>query len=666
MAKKQNKTGGEPIKINVKGSSLAEFTKRNLPTEKEVEDFEEIFDDEPEEAIDEEMDEEIEESLNEIYQDENGHQVDVRKFDVLKRHGFFFWLFVILLILGGIALATYAGYQYFYLGSGTDPTAIDFFIEGETDVVAGEEFFYTINYSNTSNTQFRDAEIEVNFPEDFIILDSFPAPDADKENVWHFNTIPPKHNGKIKIKGKIVGEEDKTGLVIANIRYMPANFSSEFKKDANFTTKIFDTGLDIDFDYLKSVLVGDENEVVLRLKSKEKSYINNFRLSLEPRENIEVLGIGETGGEEEMITYKDIRPGVWEIEEITGDEKILPIRYRFTEKASDEENLLFNFDIFENNQDYHIQSEELPIELMKSDLNLTLIINGSREDQGVDFGQTLNYSIVYNNKGEAEMKDVVVQAVLTSDWLDWASLNDPLSGSEKGNTITWSKEQLPELEVLDQNEEGTIDFSIKIMDIDEVKPGQDYKVESYTLFSVGGAAEEDKPINEDNSSNIIVNKINSDLKLNESLRYFSVDNIPVGTGPHPPKVGETTSYKVYWDITNNLHEIDSVGVSVILPEYVGWDDKVQVSVGSIQYIEETHTVVWNVGRLPLTVFQANAEFSIKITPGEDDKNKILVLLPGSEIQAVDSETDAKLTASTKARTTKLEDDDIAVGDGIIE
>jgi hypothetical protein len=203
---------------------------------------------------------------------------------------------------------------------------------------------------------------------------------------------------------------------------------------------------------------------------------------------------------------------------------------------------------------------------------------------------------------------------------------------------------------------------------------KEYEIISYTQFSIGSLSAEDledgekdsEPLDEnDNKSNTIINKINSDLKLNETIRYFNIDNIPVGTGPHPPKVGEETTYKVYWDLENNLHELKDLEIKVSLPDYVSWDAHERTTAGSVKFNEKENQIIWNIGRLPITVFQADAEFSIRIKPREEDRNKIMVLLPGSYVSAIDSETEAELTINTKAKTSKLEDDDIAGGDGIV-
>jgi len=194
---------------------------------------------------------------------------------------------------------------------------------------------------------------------------------------------------------------------------------------------------------------------------------------------------------------------------------------------------------------------------------------------------------------------------------------------------------------------------------------QVYQVRSYIQFSVGKIEEREETKNEDNRSNTIINKINSDLKIKESLRYFNEDNIPVGTGPHPPKVGETTTYKVYWELQNNLHELNDLQVAVILPENVSWDGKERATVGNVEYSSGLNAIIWDIGRLPITVYEASAEFSISVTPQEENKNKIMVLMPGTKVKATDAETEAVLEKTTKAKTTKLEDDEIANGDGIV-
>ncbi|MEI6597234.1 MAG: hypothetical protein WCL13_03470, partial [bacterium] len=186
----------------------------------------------------------------------------------------------------------------------------------------------------------------------------------------------------------------------------------------------------------------------------------------------------------------------------------------------------------------------------------------------------------------------------------------------------------------------------------------------YVQYSLDG-----KSAAADSQSNTIINKINSDLSLTEQVRYYNDDNIAVGSGLLPPRVGQTTSLKVYWAINNNLNELNDLKISVTLPSNVAWDNKNRASVGSLDYDSQTNQVVWQVGRLPVSVYKADAEFNIGVTPSEADRNKIMIILPGTNITAIDSETNMQINKTLKGKTTKLEDDSMASsisGDGIIQ
>lgn len=653
-------TLNDDIKINDADSSLAEFTKRRLPTDQEVEEFDEIISEESKEG-------EIDQSLNEIYQDDKGNMVDVKKLDIKKRKGLFFRLFQFVFTLALAGGVVYGAYYYLYLKPGSDVTAVDFRFEANNEVLAGEEFSYSIYYKNESNIAIRDARIEVSYPGHFIYVSSQPAPATDKNSVWEIPLIAPKFSGKIVIKGKIIGPKGDSGIIVANLTYKPEGISTEFRKEASYTTVVKDVGVDFDFDHLPSSLVGEANDITLRFSAKEVNYLKNFRLTFEPQENIEFLPENKTDETVGTTSYTIVRPGVWQINDPTIEIVSLPIRFKFTKKSAPSQDVTLYFEELGGaDRYYRFYEQKLTYEVMKNDLNLTLILNGSRDNQGIEFGQDLNYSITYANKGDSDMKDVVLMAALSGGLADWQTFTSSPPGKQKGNVITWSKEEIPGLAEIKQGQEGTIDFKVKVVNIDSIEEGKSYEIKSYAQFSVGEIDPAKDPEKEENRSNSIISKINSNINLSEKVRYFSEDNIPVGTGPHPPKIGQTTTYKVYWQLTNSLHELNDVVASVKLPDYVNWDGKETYSVGSLQYDSASREVRWNLGRLPITVMQASAEFSISITPGDQDENKIIVLLPGSNVSATDSETGGVLTKSTKAETTMLEDDEIAGGDGIVQ
>jgi len=247
--------------------------------------------------------------------------------------------------------------------------------------------------------------------------------------------------------------------------------------------------------------------------------------------------------------------------------------------------------------------------------------------------------------------------------LDWNTVIDKNKGKIKNNKISWTKDEIPALGDLTPNTEGTIDFSIKVKNPGEIDPTKNYQVKSYARFTVGTSASSEN--SEDSKSNEITNKINSDLNIKERVMYFNDDNIAVGYGPLPPKVGEATGYKVYWNLTNNLNELNNLEIVTTLPSYVNWDNKNRTDLGTINYDSSTRKVTWHIGRLSITNTRAEAEFNITITPTSNDKGKIMVLLPGTTVVADDNATGSKINKTNQPKTTKIEDDQAINDDGII-
>jgi hypothetical protein len=124
--------------------------------------------------------------------------------------------------------------------------------------------------------------------------------------------------------------------------------------------------------------------------------------------------------------------------------------------------------------------------------------------------------------------------------------------------------------------------------------------------------------------------------------------------------------KVYWTINNNLHELDNLQVSFNLPSNIRWDGKNRASIGNLNYDSQSNKVVWQIGRLPITVYKADAEFNVSLTPAESDRNTLMIILPGTNISALDMETGQPISKILRAKTSKLEDDKMASGDGVIQ
>lgn len=623
---------------------------------------------------------EIEEGLSEIYQDDDGQIVNMKNAEII--HGrtwlyrIFIWLFNIILI-GGII---WAGFYYFnQYKSANDTGAIEFSLDGPKTAISGQEVIYTVSYKNFDRISLKNSSVRLTYPEGFVFASAEPAPTQGKD-FWLIGDVDKLRSGEIKIKGYLVNEANKNEIALASFAYTPANFSSEFKKDASSNSIIESTNLDFSFDFPATALVGDQNDLFITYRKQEGALINNFRLTVAKLDNLSfgtttnpletgvynvslsdlIIGTSTSSGKKASTTSASSTPVA------LGSQGELRIPLIFKERVNNTENLKLNFEYSPDGVNFHtFLKKEIPVDVLTKSVNLDLLINGSKDNKGIDFGQTLNYSIAYANKGEQPIKNLVIVAVIDSDFLDWQSFADKNKGKVSGNKIIWSKDEIPDLISLSAGQEGTIDFSINVASSTKINPVKNYQVKSYARYSIGYDASSTTPVanSEGNRSNEISNKINSNLSLSEQIRYFDDDNIAVGSGPQPMKVGQLTGYRVYWELTNSLNELNGLKIETILPPYVSFDAKNVSDLGSINYDTQSRKVTWDIGKLKITATKASAQFNINVTPTSTDANKIIVLLNESSVSATDSSTNNEIKKSLKAKNSKLVDDQAVVDDG---
>jgi len=634
-------------------SSLSAFVERPVPSEKEVASFERVI---GREARNQEMDT----NLSAIYTDKKGALVDVKKMKVKRRQIFIVRLFRNLLLLTLLAGAIYFIYSI-YFDQTNDSSTLELKITAPEKVLAGEEFSYKIEYFNPSKFVLTKVHFEIQYPENFIFVRSSLAPQSGNYG-WNLEDLAAGGRNTMTITGKIINKPDSVNIISGRLSYMPLNYSSQFKKEVSNSTLVSGPGFQVDLEYSNTAFLSQDNSLALILSDIKSNNLGDFNLSFVLPEETNAQVASSSGSAETDLNVKKIivtkEGGVsWKVAGLNQDmgRQEIPLLYKIDAKLDNPVISVRLEKKMEDGQSYVFWEQSFKPEIVKSDLNLTLFVNGSKSDNAVNFGQALNYTLSYSNKGDNTFKEVVVMASLSGDFLDINSLSMEKKGEARGNLIIWTKNEIPELAEIKPGQDGEINFSINLSPYTETDLGKNLSVVSYAQYGVNNIAAK----GEDNKSNSITSKINSDLSLSERVLYFNDDNQPVGSGPLPPKLNEKTGFKVYWIVKNNLHALKDTRVVLDLPPGVSWDDKNNTTVGNLIYNPETRQVIWEIGLLPVSVYQADAEFGISITPVDGDLNKILVLSPGSTVTANDEETKNLITKKTGPKTTKLEDDEIA-------
>lgn len=633
----------KPEGFNIKSkkdSGLSSFIKRPVPSDSEVEDFEEVLGKET-------RNKEIDANLDEIYRNKQGDLVDVQKMRKKYRNLPIVRVFKFLMVLILLLLVLYFVYLAFFTGN-SNVDAVDFEITGPETVVAGEEFSYIVTYTNKTKYALTDISLDLNYSDNFIFISSSPEPKTFN-NSFNLGSLTAGSEAQVEIKGKIIAEKNVVNVVSATMHYMPANFSSQFKKESSTATVVDAIGFEIDLNYPSLVFIGQKADIDLNVSSLENSQMDNFVIEFQHANNSSIEPNLAEGDDE----LKSEGESSWLLE-FKEDEVEKNLSFKYLVEASQDAGLVFRLKArLEDGQSYTFYESQLDLEAVKSDINIALLLNGEKNSQPVSFSDTLEYTIEYSNKGESAYEDANITAVLDGELYDFDSLQMNIPGELRSNQIIWNKQDIADLAKLEPGDSGEISFSIKVKPYDPSYSKDDLNLSAYSQY--GG---QEAVAGQENSSNVIESPLNSNLSILEEIRYFDENNIPVGSGPLPPQVGEESTFRVYWDIVNDIHELKDVSVSLKLPDYVSFVSSAGTSVGNIN-LNQDNEVVWDLGRLPISVYEAYASFTISITPNESDLNKILVLSSGATVIGTDIETKAEINDKSGPKTTKLEDDDIA-------
>lgn len=597
--------------------------------------------------------------LAEVYVDSNGEIPDMTKLEKSQKSKLKTVLYTLIGITAVLLLAAAAGF-WFFTNWGDDSFTnekITLKIEPPISIVSGQEAVYTVMITNKEKVNLYNLELTLEYPENFQYISAAPEAENDADNIWTFNVLRVGETQKIEIKGKIVAAVNSVQTFKGTLNFKPANLNADFKQEAIVDAKISSSVINLNIIGPEKALANNDIEYAIKYKN----------LSEETFENLQVVAEYPEG-----FVYQSAEPAqvegsnnTWAVDKLDpNQEGEIKIKGNYS-AVSDPGNKEFKVRIqLKKDDDYYPQSEQvLTTEVIKDQLTMQLIINGSAEDQPIAFGDTLVYSLSYKNTGEETLENIKIKAVFNSQILDFNSISDEDNGSIEGQTIIWDGKNIPSLLKLNPGEEGQINWQIKVKSASAA--GQNvgkYNVESHieaTVSQSGGGSATIK-------TRMVTNPVSSDLGIAATARYYSDDNIPLGLGPIEPKAGQESTYNIKLSLINSLNDVKDVRVTATLPSNVKWADKENHNTGDLVYDATAKKITWYISRLIKSASGTEATFNVSINPTESDIGRVLILVSGISLSAKDSQTGAEINKILKAITTSFNDPILGRTDGIVE
>jgi hypothetical protein len=578
------------------------------------------------------------------------------------------------LVVGLVVLtsAAMAGFFYFSSNRSFENDNLDLDIEGPEVIVVGETFDYKLTYENLGDVELFESRLAIQLPHGYILESAEPALE---NHHWELGTISQGEKGQILLKGKIIDELTREQKLSAQLHFKPSNFNSQFSKEISLSTLVEEPEISIHSVFPATITLGQKVSIDAQIKNKGDVTFNNARIEFVYPDGFQFLSA-------KPQAFEDDRK--WEIDKLTAqsEDVKLSLEGKFpadldisSETAKEKE---FKLQIYAQGSDeqyFMIYEQPLAIQITDQALLAYLIVNGSTENKYFELGHILTYSIVVKNNGSESYNNLELTLTAESaplDIIDWGSIQDDtygkISKTDNGKEIIWTKDQISALSKLDPGNEKMITFTVPTKTYENLKDANldslgDTVISNQAEVKFAGDHNADIPAIK---SSLVSLTLNSNINLGSKALYFYSDGTPIGEGPYPPKVDEKTVIKVFWDLSNDIHDMEAVEVSAILPNYVKLAGEPNATIGNIVFDSESGKLSWQIKEMPRTIKEAHANFGIEFTPTQKQFGDVLQLVGNTTLAAKDGQTNELIIKTKNIVTTALEQDKYVTGSGKVE
>ncbi|MBI4591876.1 DUF11 domain-containing protein [Candidatus Uhrbacteria bacterium] len=592
---------------------------------------------------------EIRQQLRSIYEGRDGRVPDLSKLDRGGHSRFTRFLLKTIGLLAGLSLIAWGGFFFFTQGLFQGDETLKLTVDGPIEAKSGEEVSYTFRYENVGDVPVASLVMKLTLPTSFHVYSTVPEPDNALE--WTIGSLNAGSDGAVTVSGVFLAEVPSSQRLQALFTYKPANFSSDFQEVVTQKIDIEDSVIALSFTGPEKALAGDTSQYVINVQNTGTEPMYTIRIT--PTFPADFTTTTAEPAQEEGQPY-------WIIDALEpGELQAITIDGSFTSTASGEQKLNVTAGFVDQDLVYVQSSQEVITDVLGGTISFSVIVNGSNQSQTANLGETLRVSLDYANQSKEPAQDLSFTMTLSSETgdipIDWSNA-DLGGGTRVGNEITWEK-----LDELAPESSQVIDVGLPLLAQLGAKEADTFSLAVTLTLNRVGTITSTRTL----EATPIVITLNSDASANAQARYYSESGLTIGSGSLPPTVGETTNYRIYWNVSNSLHTLEQVRMTTTLPQDVAWLEQTDTDIGTVSYNTTTRQITWIVPKLLAELRHAGAWFDVAINPDSEDVGRFMKLTSTTSFEATDSKTKESLSESLNELTSELPEDEFALGQGVV-
>jgi uncharacterized repeat protein (TIGR01451 family) len=545
-------------------------------------------------------------------------------------------IFLILFIIIAVGLAIFVFYRVGIFSK----EILKIEILGPSTAKIGDEFEYTVQYKNNGNFVLEKPKLT------FILPDNSLTEDGKMMFTQNLDDIYPGSQKSIKFKARLLGKEGDLKTAKASISYVPKNITATYESDTTFITKIDSSPITLDFDLPTKVEQGKNLQYAINYFSNVDYPLENLSIKVEPTQGFDLVSAEPTS----------LDNSEWKLQTLS---KAQGGRITITGKISAANNQNLNFSaslgMWQNGNFVVIKQTTVEVQVIQSLLSISQQVNGSGSYVASP-GETLHYQIFFANIGSTPFDKLFLVARINSPALDISTIQAENGGQVQpnDNMIVWDHSQVSKLNHLDVQQQGEVNFSVKVR--------EDWPDSNNTVIT--------DEINIAQVTQKFTIKVSSGLVISQKGFYKNSDIF--NSGPTPPEAGKATTYTINWEVKNYSSDAKNVKVKATLPKNVSLTGQImpQNELSNFSFDSVSKEIVWSAGDIQagtgVTGDPVVLSFQISLTPDSSQKGSVTSLIGQAQISGENQFTNTITTSQDSAINTSLPDDFANSGGGIVQ
>jgi len=517
-------------------------------------------------------------------------------------------------------------------------------ILGPDTAKVGDEIQYTVQYKNNGNFVLEQAKLTFELPDNSL------TEDGKTIFTQNLNDIYPGDQESVIFKARLLGKDGDLKTAKAALSYVPKNITAPYESDTTFITKIDASPITLNFDLPTEVEQGKSLQYAINYFSNVDYPLENLSVKIDPTPGFDFVSADPTSldnTEWKLQTLNKAQGG--------------RISIKGNVSANVKQNLTFSASLgmWQNGDFIVIKQASVNVQVIQPLLFISQQVNGSGSYVASP-GEMLNYQIFFTNIGSTPFNNIFMVAKLDGSALDMSTIQAQGSGQVQpnDNMIVWDQSQVAALKHLDVQQQGEVDFSVKVR--------SDWNP-SATDANNSIITDE---INVSQITQKFTIKVNSGLVISQK-GYYKSDDI-ANSGPIPPKVGQATTYTINWEIKNYFSDEKNVKVKATLPQNVSLTGQIMPSdeATNFSFDSASREIVWSAGDIQagtgVTGDPVTLSFQVSLTPDSSQKGSIAQLIGQAQISGENQFTNTTIASQDSGVDTSLPDDFADSGGGIVQ